>query len=109
MPTFTIIALQNLLEHRIPTKDSLSTLKLTNHEHDKEEDEQLTLTKRLNHIHISPALYTTPKPTRSVEQMNWWRVVCFMEGVKVKIVWWLKMMMMMIYRILNAIRFVFPA
>ncbi|KAF5809942.1 hypothetical protein HanRHA438_Chr04g0173341 [Helianthus annuus] len=65
MPTFTTIALQNLLEHRIPTKDSSSTLKPTNHEEDKEEEEeeQLKPTKRLNHIYISPALYTTPKPT----------------------------------------------
>ncbi|KAJ0501829.1 hypothetical protein HanHA300_Chr11g0405621 [Helianthus annuus] len=63
MLTFTTIALQNLLEHRIPTKDSSSTLKPTNHGHDKEEDEQLKPTKRLNHIYISPAPYTTPEPT----------------------------------------------
>ncbi|KAK9054813.1 hypothetical protein SSX86_025892 [Deinandra increscens subsp. villosa] len=67
MPTFTTIALQNLLEHRIPSKDS-STLhnsesSSTNKPPDHEEDEKSKARKRLNHIYISPALYTTPEPT----------------------------------------------
>ncbi|KAL4556379.1 hypothetical protein LXL04_039030 [Taraxacum kok-saghyz] len=72
MPTFTTIALQNLLEHRNPSSNS-STLKnqqpptnnpeyLQNHE-EQNEEAKLKERKRLNHIYISPALYTTPEPT----------------------------------------------
>ncbi|XP_071725487.1 uncharacterized protein [Rutidosis leptorrhynchoides] len=71
MPTFTTIALENLLEHRNSIKNSnSSTLKtpsyVSNHEEQlqQEEDEmKLKENKRLNHIYISPALYTTPEPT----------------------------------------------
>ncbi|XP_076911557.1 uncharacterized protein LOC143569565 [Bidens hawaiensis] len=52
MPTFTTIALQNLLEHRIPTTPN----------HPQQPDE-LKPAKKVNHIYISPALYTTPEPT----------------------------------------------
>ncbi|XP_076944610.1 uncharacterized protein LOC143615355 [Bidens hawaiensis] len=58
MPTFTTIALQNLLEHRIPT----TNLKPPNHQQ-QEPDDELKPAKRLNQIYISPALYTTPEPT----------------------------------------------
>ncbi|KAI3676108.1 hypothetical protein L1987_85707 [Smallanthus sonchifolius] len=54
MPTFTTIALQNLLEHRIPA---------TKQEEGNDAEEKSKARKRLNHIYISPALYTTPQPT----------------------------------------------
>ncbi|KAI3810605.1 hypothetical protein L1987_20226 [Smallanthus sonchifolius] len=54
MPTFTTIALQNLLEHRIPANKQ---------EEENDEEEKSKARKRLNHIYISPALYTTPQPT----------------------------------------------
>ncbi|XP_071698717.1 uncharacterized protein [Rutidosis leptorrhynchoides] len=78
MPTFTTIALENLLEHRNSTKNSnsisnSSTLNFSNHkeqvleeeEEEEEEEDELRLKekKRLNHIYISPALYATPEPT----------------------------------------------
>ncbi|CAH1444141.1 unnamed protein product [Lactuca virosa] len=76
MPTFTTIALENLLEHRNPSTNS-STLKsqqpstnkpnyLQNHveqNDEAKEEEKFKARKRLNHIYISPALYTTPEPT----------------------------------------------
>ncbi|KAL8205953.1 hypothetical protein R6Q57_009504 [Mikania cordata] len=55
MPTFTSIALQNLLEHRVPSNTSTSNL--------KETSDDSKARRRLNHIYISPALYTTPEPT----------------------------------------------
>lgn len=66
MPTFTTIALENLLEHRNSGKNS-STLKnpqpSTNQNDEATEEERAKTSKRLNHIYISPALYTTPEPT----------------------------------------------
>lgn len=65
MPTFTTIALENLLQH---PKNS-STLKnpqpkfVANHDEAKKEEEESNARKRLNHVYISPALYTTPEPT----------------------------------------------
>lgn len=78
MPTFTTIALENLLEYRKNSNSdsNLSTLKNTqsstnkpyHHPNQEEEehhhdDEKLKVKNRLNHIYISPALYTTPEPT----------------------------------------------
>nr|XP_043621035.1 lateral signaling target protein 2 homolog [Erigeron canadensis] len=70
MPTFTTIALENLLQHRNPTKNP-STLKTPSpippleksSESDSKKDEQKKEKNKLNHIYISPALYTTPEPT----------------------------------------------
>ncbi|KVI11161.1 uncharacterized protein LOC112508135 [Cynara cardunculus var. scolymus] len=66
MPTFTTIALENLLEHRNSGKNS-STLKnpqpSTNENDEATEEKRAKTSKRLNHIYISPALYTTPEPT----------------------------------------------
>lgn len=66
MPTFTTIALENLLEHRNSGKNS-STLKnpqpSTNENDEVTEEKRAKTSKRLNHIYISPALYTTPEPT----------------------------------------------
>lgn len=62
MPTFTTIALENLLEYRNSSSkiSNSSTLNLNlNHTQQQQHEEK----KRLNHIYISPALYTTPEPT----------------------------------------------
>ncbi|KAI3770724.1 hypothetical protein L6452_01866 [Arctium lappa] len=62
MPTFTTIALENLLEHRNSGKNS-STLKNPQPSTTNENNDEAKTSKRLNHIYISPALYTTPDPT----------------------------------------------
>nr|GEX01009.1 uncharacterized protein [Tanacetum cinerariifolium] len=69
MPTFTTIALENLLEHRKPDSNS-STFKhplpsLTKPTNDLTQNEQDFTKSRnpLNHVFISPSLYTTPEPT----------------------------------------------
>ncbi|GKC86031.1 hypothetical protein Tco_1141748 [Tanacetum coccineum] len=59
MPTFTTIALENLLEHRKPDSNSSTFKKPTT-----QNEQDFTKSRNpLNHVFISPSLYTTPEPT----------------------------------------------
>lgn len=68
MPTFTTIALENLLEHRKPDSNS-STFKhplpsITKPTNDLNQNQEFQNSRKpLNHVFISPSLYTTPEPT----------------------------------------------